>query len=175
MQLSGNNLKQMLPFATGSNIEKFTGPINATLAKFQINTPRRIACFIAQLAHESGSLKYVRELASGQAYEGRKDLGNIYPGDGPRFKGRGLIQVTGRANYRAVGAFFGEDFEVNPDKLEQPDWAAMTAGWYWESRKLNALADIDDFRRITLKINGGLNGYLDRIKHWERCKKVLGI
>lgn len=173
--ITAAKLKEMMPFATADNIAKFTEPLNQVLERFEINTPQRIACFMAQLAHESGSLRYVRELASGQAYEGRKDLGNTQPGDGVKFKGRGLIQVTGRANYAAVSRYFCQDFVGNPTLLEHPMWAAMTAGWYWESRKLNELADAGDFRRITIKINGGLNGYEDRLKHYSRCKKALGI
>lgn len=171
--MTKEELKQCLPFAKDENIEKFFGPINATIEKYQINTPKRLAAFLAQLAHESGSFKYVREIASGEAYEGRKDLGNIQPGDGVKFKGRGLIQITGRTNYTKLGEAFKQDFITNPEKLEQPLFATLSAGWFWSMHGLNQLADKGDFILITKRINGGTNGLADRQAHWERCKKVL--
>ena len=175
MILTKEQLKAMLPYAKDSNIDKYLSPLNITLDKFGINTPKRIAAFIAQLAHESGSFKYVEEIASGKAYEGRKDLGNTEPGDGVKFKGRGLIQITGRANYKAVGDALQYDFINNPEHLEKPGAAVMSAGWFWNSRKLNDYADRDDFKGITKRINGGYNGLEDRIKHWQRCKDVLNV
>lgn len=169
-------LKQCLPFAKDANLSKFITPLNLTFEKYAINTPKRIAAFLAQIAHESGSFRYVEEIASGSAYEGRKDLGNTQPGDGKRFKGRGLIQITGRTNYEAVGKALHYDFINQPDHLCLPGAATFSAGWYWDSRKLNALADIGDeesFRKITKKINGGYNGMADRLRHWEKCKKAL--
>jgi putative chitinase len=142
---------------------------------YDINTPKRQAAFLAQLAHESGSLRYVKEIASGEAYEGRKSLGNTEPGDGVRFKGRGLIQITGRANYKAVGDALDYDFITNPEHLERPGAAAMSAGWFWDKRNLNALADVDDFKKITKLINGGYTNYPDRLQHWERIKKILNV
>lgn len=180
MQLSGDQLKKMMPNASGINITRFIGPLNETLQRFDINTPRRQAAFIAQITHESGSLKYVKEIASGQAYDIGAlavRLGNTPEDDddGERYKGRGLIQLTGTANYRKASEYFGVDFLKNPELLEQPRWAALVSGWYWHRHNLNNLADVGDFRKITIKINGGLNGYQDRLKHYERCKKVLGI
>lgn len=150
---------------------------------FSIDSPKRLAAFLAQIGHESGRLVYVRELwgptAAQTRYEGRVDLGNIYPGDGKRFMGRGLIQTTGRANYRATRdglfAFLMDvpDFEASPADLEQPEWAALSAAWYWYDRKLNALADVGDFKTITLRINGGLNGYPDRLALYEAALKAL--
>jgi putative chitinase len=145
------------------------------MERYEINTPRRQAAFLAQIAHESGSLRYVEEIASGEAYEGRADLGNTEPGDGKRFKGRGLIQITGRTNYKAVGDALGFDFIKEPEKLELPGAASYSAAWFWDSRNLNRHADIDGFQTITRKINGGLNGYDDRLKHWEIAKKALGV
>lgn len=150
---------------------------------FSIDSPKRLAAFLAQIGHESGRLVYVRELwgptAAQTRYEGRLDLGNIYPGDGKRFMGRGLIQTTGRANYRATRdglfAFLMDvpDFEASPADLEQPEWAALSAAWYWYDRNLNALADVGDFKGITLKINGGLNGYADRLALYEAATRAL--
>lgn len=154
-------------------------PINAALTQFHINTPERVRAFIAQVSHESGRFIYTRELwnpvqAPWQArYEGRKDLGNVNPGDGSRFRGRGLIQITGRANYRACGLALGFDFEENPGALERKEFAALSAGWFWESHGCNELADAGDFRRITKRINGGYNGLKDRLVIWEASKGVL--
>lgn len=161
--ITSDQLKAIMPLS--KNIDVFLEPLQRTLEKYQINTPKRIACFLAQIAHESGSLRYVKELASGEAYEGRKDLGNIYVGDGVKFKGRGLIQITGRANYEALGKYLGVDLIAKPELLEQPLYAALSAGWFWDKRKLNALADIMNFEKITRLINGGLNGYEDRLKY----------
>lgn len=168
-------LKQIMPYATIENCKKFAPHLSKAMDEYEINKPRRIAAFLAQLAHESGSLKYVEEIASGEAYEGRKDLGNIEPGDGKRFKGRGLIQITGRANYAALSKELNYDFIKHPEDLEKPGAASYSAAWFWWSRHLNTLADIDAFEKITRLINGGLNGIDDRKKHYARAKKVLDI
>lgn len=168
-------LKQCFPLASDIKIDKFLSPLNLTMEKYQINTPQRQAAFLAQLAHESGSLRYVREIASGEAYEGRKDLGNTQAGDGVKFKGRGLIQITGRANYEALGIALNYDFINDPLALEKPGAAALSAGWFWNKTKLNELADVNDFKKITKRINGGYNGLKDRCEHWYRIQKVLGI
>lgn len=152
----------------------FLEPLNATMKEFEIDkTPVRESMFLAQIAHESGGFHYVRELASGDAYEGRADLGNDEPGDGVRYKGRGLIQITGKANYRACGAALDLDLISNPELLEQPDAAARSAGWFWASRHLNELADKGDFIAITKRINGGLNGLPDRQAYLTRAEAVL--
>ena len=122
----------------------------------------RQATFLSQLAHESGRFYYVEEIASGKAYEGRKDLGNVKPGDGVRYKGRGLIQLTGRANYRQLSQELGVDFENNPDLLKSPQYAVQSACWFWQSRNLNEFADVRDIKTITKRINGGYNGLADR-------------
>lgn len=155
--------------------------INETLEAFKINTIPRQAAFLAQISHESGGLHFVREIwgptVAQSKYEGRKDLGNAQPGDGLRYRGRGLIQITGRANYAScrdgLKPYGAPDFEAEPEKLEAPRWAAMSAGWYWSERDLNALADAGDFEKITRKINGGLNGYEERVSLWESAKEVL--
>lgn len=141
------------------------------MATYQISTPLRENHFIAQLAHESGEFRYMEELASGAAYEGRKDLGNTRAGDGVKFKGRGLIQITGRANYVAVSDNIGVNFIDHPELLETPKYAAMSACWFWSSRNLNALADKDDFVGITKKINGGTNGLADREMYLDRAER----
>lgn len=179
MQITEQQLRQIMPLARG-RVAVFLPYLNAAMARRQINTPRRIAAFLAQVGHESGQLLYVRELASGAAYDtGRlaEQLGNTpaADGDGQRYKGRGLIQVTGRSNYRSCSlALFGDERLLErPELLEQPDWAAESAAWFWESKGLNALADAMDFNRITRRINGGLNGLADRLALWGKAREVL--
>ncbi|MFT4155372.1 glycoside hydrolase family 19 protein [Parafilimonas sp.] len=173
-----------------ANAEKFSTCINDTCSHFHINTPARALCFLAQVGHESGGLFYTEELASGSAYEGRADLGNTQAGDGVRYKGRGLIQITGRANYAAISNELGIDCVKNPALLggknsnvctpEQLKNAALSAGWFWNSRKLNDIADkiditkpieddsnLSQFKAITKKINGGYNGLSDRVARYK--------
>ena len=141
-----------------------------------IDTPLRVSHFLAQTGHESGDLLYMHELASGEAYEGRADLGNTQPGDGVKFKGRGLIQLTGRVNYVAYGKTIGMDLTVdgNWDKVAtDPQLAVGAACWFWTTHRLNDLADRDDLQTITRRVNGGLNGLDDRAAHLERAKFVL--
>ena len=173
MSLSLEDLRQVCRHAPVSRLEQFIDPLNDAMREFAIDNPLREAAFIAQIAHESGELRYVRELASGEAYEWRRDLGNTEEGDGVRYKGRGLIQITGRANYRACGDALGVDLVAHPELLEQPVLACRSAGWFWESRGLNELADNGSFQAITRKINGGLNGLQDRLAYWERAKEAL--
>ena len=174
-ELTPEDLQKCMPNAKPENVAKFHGKLREAMIKYGIDTTRRAAAFLAQLAHESGSLRYVEEIASGEAYEGRKDLGNIAPGDGKRFKGRGLIQITGRANYDEVGKELSYNFILNPENLELPGPAAFSAAWFWFDRGLNRLADIDAFEKITRRINGGVNGMEDRLKHWDRCCEVLNV
>jgi putative chitinase len=167
-------LQKIMPYA-GKRAGTYIEPLNLAMWEFGIDTPMRQAAFLAQIAHESGSLKYVREIASGEAYEGRRDLGNTEPGDGVRFRGRGLIQITGRTNYRAcsLGLFGDERLLDQPELLEETVSACRSAGWFWQTMNLNALADIGAFRPITRAINGGYNGYDDRLAYYERAKAVL--
>ena len=176
MMIVKQQIKAGMQFASQHNVDKLGPCLIDTMIRFEINTVPRITAFLAQVAHESGSLRYVQEIASGAAYEGRKDLGNTQPGDGVRFKGRGLIQVTGRANYKAVSDFFKVDFVTNPYLLETPQYACLSAGWYWHKHNLNSLADLnteESFKMITKKINGGLNGYANRLGHWKSFKQIL--
>ena len=172
MNISSADLRTIMPQAKQSNIDAFVQPINDTCDEFKINTPQRQAAFLAQIAHESGQLRYSEELASGEAYEGRKDLGNTLSGDGVRYKGRGLIQITGKENYARCGSALGVDLLAEPERLKEPELAARSAGWFWFTHGCNELADADDFQRITRRINGGLNGYDDRVAFWERAKEV---
>lgn len=151
----------------------FLAPLNAAMLQFGITTPVRQASFLSQVGHESGQLLYVRELASGQAYEGRADLGNTQRGDGVRFRGRGLLQVTGRANYAACGKALNLDLLAKPELLEQTDNACRSAGWFWQTKGLNALADTGDQERVTRRINGGVNGLDERLELFKVARKVL--
>lgn len=158
--------------------QKWAPALSLAMEAAHINNRRRQAAFLAQIGHESGSLLYVKELGSDkyfEKYNGRKDLGNTQPGDGPRFAGRGLIQITGRANYaKASQALFGDDRLLkNHELLEQPEWAAKSATWYWTTRNLNALADQDRFTDITKAINGGTNGLEDRKARYRLALSVL--
>lgn len=170
-------LKRIIPLA-GPKASVFLVPLNNAMEQFEINTPARRAAFLAQLAHESGSFRYVKELASGKAYEGRKDLGNTEPGDGVKFKGRGLIQITGRANYAACSkALFGDQSILldHPEMLETVVAACESAAWFWKTNGLNELADAGNFLRITKRINGGANGLDDRLAFHDRAKGALGV
>lgn len=138
-----------------------------------LTTPQRFAHFIAQVAHESGGFKYMEEIASGAAYEGRKDLGNVNKGDGVMFKGRGVIQLTGRANYRTYGQALGIDLERHPHIASTPSIGLLIGCKYWSDKDLNTLADADDIKTITRKINGGLNGFDDRCKRLEMIKGMM--
>ncbi|MDH0562919.1 glycoside hydrolase family 19 protein [Acinetobacter courvalinii] len=134
----------------------------------------RLAHFMAQLAHESGNFRYMEEIASGRAYEGRKDLGNTEIGDGTRYKGRGPIQLTGRANYRKYGRALGIDFENNPEIVALPSIGMLVACKYWYDNGLNELADKDEINLITRRINGGYNGLNDRMAKLNTMKSMLG-
>lgn len=170
--MTGAQLMQIMPLA-GRRATLFLAPLNAAMAEFSIDTPLRQASFLAQVGHESGQLRYVRELASGAAYEGRADLGNVIAGDGVRFKGRGLLQVTGRANYAVCGVALGLDLLASPQLLEQTIFACRSAGWFWQSRGLNRLADAGDQERVTRRINGGVNGLAERLALYQAARKVL--
>jgi putative chitinase len=168
-----DQLKRIAIFADLDRVAKLLPYLNSTMQRYEINTPLRIAHFLAQTAHESDGFNTNREYASGEDYEWRTDLGNTQAGDGARFRGRGLIQVTGRANVRECGEALGIDLISNPERLEDFDLACLSAGWFWDKHKLNAIADRDDVNRITRIINGGTNGLADRIDYLESAKAVL--
>lgn len=163
--------------ASIANATKFADIIDAAMDEYEINTPARQAAFLAQIGHESGGLRYVCELwGPTQAqvrYEGRSDLGNTEEGDGHRFRGRGLIQITGRDNFTKVSEALGIDFVSTPELLSEPVNAARSAGWFWKSRGLNELADFGDYTRITRRINGGFNGLEERLALWDSAKDAL--
>jgi predicted chitinase len=168
------HLRAVMPRLPLADAAQYAGALLAAMDGAGISTPTRRAAFLAQLALESGELRDMEEVADGRAYEGRKDLGNTQPGDGPRFKGRGPIQLTGRANYRAAGAALGLPLEERPELAAQPEHGFRVAAWFWTSRGLNALADKGDFREITRRINGGYNHLAERERYHARARQVLG-
>ena len=185
--------------------EKYFGQITTCMDCYLIDTPVRQAAFLAQIGHESGGLmvteenmnysakglratwpnrftesdaeRYARkpEWIGNRAYQGRMGNGDEASGDGYRYRGRGLIQLTGKDDYRECGEALGLDLLGCPELLNEPANAAMSAGWEWDRSKLNAVADSGDFEKLTRIINGGLNGYPDRLERWERAKPVLGV
>ena len=164
--------------------ENWAASLDAAAQLYDIQSPAEVAAWLAQIGHESGRLAYVRELwgptKAQLGYEGRKDLGNVQPGDGYRYRGRGLIQVTGRANY--VRARDGlrrllpnaPDFEARPELLEAPSWAAFSAAEYWHRTGCGRLAECGDFEGLTRRINGGLNGLADRKTLWAYARDAVG-
>ena len=176
MPITVQQLLQILPNA-GSSAGVFVSSLNAAMNHYQIVGVKRVATFIAQIGHESGQLKYVKEIwgptAAQARYEGRKDLGNTVVGDGYKYRGRGLIQITGRANYMTCGEGLGLDLIKQPEQLEKPQHACMSAAWFWATKGLNTLADAGQFDKITQRINGGQNGAADRQALYARALKVL--
>lgn len=161
----------------------WVAPLQAALAMAEINTPWRLAAFLAQIGHESGRLRYVRELWGPTKQQLRYEpgttlatrLGNVEPGDGARYMGRGLIQTTGRANYALTTVKLRElmrdvpDFEREPALLERPGWAALSAALFWRVKGLNRFADAGDLVGMTRTINGGLTGLADRQALYARA------
>ena len=161
--------------AAGMGAGKYAKPLEDACIRFGIVTALQKAHFLAQVAHESDGFRTAVEYASGLAYEGRRDLGNTEPGDGVRFKGRGLIQLTGRANYTDYSwAMYSDGRCVrNPGIVAQLPDAALAAGWFWQTRGLNPLADADNLERVTRRINGGLNGLESRAAYLRLAKRLF--
>lgn len=178
MTLTEQQFRQMMPHA-GARLDAHWPFINPALEAAKIDTPERIAAFLAQLAHESAEYRYMEEIADGSAYEGRTDLGNVHPGDGVKFKGHGPIQITGRANHDACGRAMGLDLLGDPTLLTRPEHGTRSACWFWTTgnRKidLNLLADRAWFRVITRIINGGTNGWADRLAYYLRNRQILKL
>jgi len=181
---------------------KWLDPLNETFEKYEINTPKRQACFIGQCMHESGGFKFLKEnlnysakalmatwpsrfpdadiaekyarqpeKIANKVYSGR--MGNTEDGDGAKYIGRGLIQLTGKDNYKAFGDAIGEDLVANPQLVEEPRYAALSAGWFFNKRNLNALADVMDITTLTVRINGGKIGIDDRIAKINKALDIL--
>lgn len=206
MNLTTQQLKSCIPFIKDSNLAVYLDPLNRALAAFGIETPIRIAHFIAQISHESNNLsateenlnysaallvkvfpKYFKTLEDAKivernpaaianiVYANRLGNGDTASGDGYKFRGRGAIQNTGKANYKLLSDALKVDFVATPELLTQPIYSMLAAGQFWKSRGLNELADNDDVLSITKKINGGINGLSERVDNLKRCKTALGI
>ena len=181
--ITDSQLQQFMPTLAAAKRQMMLPFLNHAMDMFEINSPMREAAFLAQIAHESGELKFFEEIwgptAAQRRYEPPSDLakrlGNTQKGDGRRYKGRGPIQITGRFNYRKYGQLLNLDLEGNPDLAATTQIGFETAGQYWKMNGLNELADIPDFTAITKKINGGLNGLADREKYFARAKQALGV
>jgi predicted chitinase len=171
--VTDDELRQIMPNCAAAKRANYLPFIEQAMREFQITSYLREAAFLAQLAHESGELRYMEEIASGAAYEGRKDLGNTQPGDGKRYKGRGPIQLTGRANYQKYGGLLNLDLVNNPMMAATPQVGFRIAGQFWQLNGLNPLADQQNFKEITKRINGGYNGLVDRTMYYDRAKRVL--
>ena len=173
---------EILSACTGARIDRartFAPVLTDAMAEFGIDTPQRQAAFLAQVGHESGGLHWLSELwgptPTQLRYEGRVDLGNTHLGDGYLFRGRGLLQVTGRSNYARMGHALGVDLEANPELLATPKLASRSAGCFWASHGLNIYADTGEFTKLTARINGGLNGLDDRELLWSAAKSALRV
>jgi putative chitinase len=181
--VTDDHLKQIMPNLPEAKRDAYLPFLAEAMEDHEINTPLRAAAFLAQIAHESAELRFMQELwgptAQQKKYEPPTDLaeslGNTQPGDGKRYRGRGPIQITGRANYKKYGELLGVDLIGNPDLAAQPEYAFQIAGLFWSIRGLNKLADAEDFITITKRINGGLTGLAERERYYEVAKKAFGI
>lgn len=188
--ITDKQLAHIMPNCSAAKRALYLPFINKAMEEFEINTPLRQAAFLAQLAHESAELRYMEEIADGSAYEGRRNLGNTQPGDGRRYKGRGPIQLTGRANYEKYGELLNLDLVNNPKQAASPEVGFRIAGLYWKLNGLNELADkgrkivsqkvkgvsrqMPAFDAITYRINGGFNGKADRWAYYDRATRAIG-
>jgi putative chitinase len=170
--LTVEQLRTVMPHCSEMHATELLPHLNAAMAAADITTPQRQAAFLAQLAFVSGQLNLLEEPDSGEQYEGREDLGNVKPGDGPRYKGRGPLLLTGRANYRAAGKALGIDLEKNPERAADPDVGFRVASWLWTSRDLNTVADEGDFEEVTRRFLGRDN-VLPR--HMAFYRRALGM
>ncbi|HCE08613.1 MAG TPA: glycoside hydrolase family 19 [Oxalobacteraceae bacterium] len=203
MPITAAQLRLIMP-AAGAHADVYAGPLSAAMAQFSINTISRASMFLAHVGHESASLICVEEnlnysaealhstwpshfdlvasaayahkpaLIANRAYANRDGNGDEASGDGYKFRGRGPFQITGRANYKACGDAIGHDLISNPDLLTTPEVGALSAAWFWSSHGLNKIADVGDFRCTTQRINGGMNGYSDRLAFLMRAEATLG-
>ena len=185
MDITKQQLLRAVPTLNLKRVDEFVASFNQWAIPFGINNKERIVHYLAQVFHESGELHYVEEIASGQQYEGRKDLGNIHTGDGKLFKGRGYIQLTGRSNYEAFNKcdLITQDVVTKPELVSEFPLNQMASMWFWEKNKLNELADKDDggkkgqdvVKAITQKVNGGYNGLNRRQLYYRKFKKEFGL
>lgn len=168
-----------MPRLSAAGADGYLAPLNKAMAEFDVSTPLRQAAFLAQVAHESGELRWWKEIWGGTPaqlrYEGRKDLGNTQPGDGKRFRGRGPIQITGRSNYHKYGLLLGLPLVTKPEMVEAPEVGFRVAACFWRRGGLNEKADRREMKQITRVINGGYNGLAERLRYYELAKDALGV
>ena len=181
--LTAEQLRAIMPSANKQSVATYLPHINAAMETVAINTPIRIAAFVAQIAHETGQLHWLREVWGPTKAQLRydppsnlaKSLGNTKPGDGKKFRGRGALQITGQYNYRSYGKWLKIPLEEQPELAELPEYAFLIAGTFWLLNNLNTFADDGDIKGITKRINGGYNGLVEREAFYQRAKQVLGI
>ena len=206
MQITFDQLNEFFEDTNEDIVEAFVQPLNDTFEEFEINNPKRISMFLAQVGHESGGLRFRKENLNYSAqglnkifpkyfiragrdanqyarnpeaianvvYANRMGNGDEDSGDGFKFRGRGLIQLTGKTNYSAFAEFMDMDLDAVVEYLETEEGAAMSAGWFWDSRDLNKWADAGDIVKCTRLINGGTIGLADRKKHYEEALEMFG-
>jgi predicted chitinase len=172
--MNGTQLLAIMSACPIDKLDSYADKLSEAMAEFGINTLTRQAAFLGQIAQESGELRWWIEEASGRAYEHRADLGNTCPNDGPLFKGRSPIQLTGRANYREAGKALGVDLENKPDLALSRDVGFRIAAWFWSSHGCNELADLLQYELVTKRINGGLTAHALRLEYYHRALEVLG-
>jgi putative chitinase len=188
MKITAEQLKKIFPKTRQTTIETYANLFSIHFGQWGLTTPRRVAAFLGQIGWESGELRYEEEQRSkwntsdpkdptcptGDLYENRKNLGNYVPNDGPKFIGRGIIQLTGRGNYTKYGNVVGCDLVKYPERAKEPEWATKIALAYWKDKNLNSHADAWNLNRITEGINGKAKLHLEeRIAISERALKVL--
>lgn len=169
-------LMKVSRYITFERANTYAPLLDSYVKKFELDhCISRLAMFLAQIIHESCYLRYTEEIASGDAYEFREDLGNIHVGDGAKFKGRGLLQITGRYNYQEMAAILDIDLINHPELLSEPEYAVASACQWWNKRriKLNKYADVGDVMAVTKIINGGLNGIVERTKLYTNIQNIL--
>jgi putative chitinase len=171
--VTADQLTQIVPGLSPERAAQIVGPLNEAMRQGGMNTPQRQAAFISQVAEESDRFNTFEEYADGTEYNGRTDLGNTQPGDGPRYKGRGAIQVTGRANYTRMSKDLGVDFVNHPELAAEPQYAFKTALWYWDTHNGNAVADTGDIVKITEMVNGGTHGLDVRTQFYNNALRVF--
>lgn len=178
MFLTEQILRAVMPHA-GTQAIVYVEPLQRAMAAYEVDTKKEVAAYLATIAEESGELHFTREIwgptAAQILYEGNERLGNTEKGDGFKYRGGGLIQCTGRENYRRAGDLLGKDFLQYPELLEQPVFAAMHSSFWWWDKRLDPLANREDFRRVTKVVNGGLTNFEKRYAYYLRAKEALGI
>lgn len=175
LTVTRERLLRLAPSANATIVAGIAERFDELADDHDITTPRRICHFLAQAAHETDGFRTLEEYG-GPAYfiryEGRRDLGNTQAGDGIRYHGRGIFQLTGRANYRRFGRLLGIDLEAAPERAKEPETSLRVAFAYWSERAINAAADVDEIERVTRLINGGRNGLAERTRYLEKANTI---